>query len=100
MKTCAIGKSDLQSTRLIYGCMRTVGTWDPKDVNADRKATAKAAPPAAELEASLCHKELQSIGNDGCVRYRGQWLQVLPGLALPSVDRGTAGGGRGTVLLG
>ena len=36
MKTQRIGKTDLVSTRLSYGCMRIAGTWDPKEVTPER----------------------------------------------------------------
>lgn len=75
MKTCTIGKSDLKSTRLIYGCMRTVGTWDPKDVNADRKAMAKAALTAA-WEAGYNHFDHADIYCRGaCEEVFGEWMR-------------------------
>jgi predicted oxidoreductase len=36
MKTQRLGKSELVSARLSYGNMRTVGTWDPKEVTPER----------------------------------------------------------------
>jgi predicted oxidoreductase len=36
MKTQRIGKSDLQTARLSYGCMRIAGTWNPNDVTPER----------------------------------------------------------------
>ena len=47
MKTQQIGTSSLTSSRLSYGCMRIVGTWDPSAVGPDRVATAEKAVMAA-----------------------------------------------------
>jgi len=47
MKTQKLGKSNLVSTRLSYGCMRIVGTWVPNEVTDERKREARAAVLAA-----------------------------------------------------
>jgi predicted oxidoreductase len=47
MKTQAVGKSELVSTRLSYGCMRIAGTFNPAEVDATRRANARAAIMAA-----------------------------------------------------
>lgn len=47
MKTQRIGRSDLVSTRLAYGCWRICGTWDPKEVTPDRAAAGRRAVVAA-----------------------------------------------------
>ena len=47
MKTQPLGKSDLVSTRLGYGNMRSAGTWDPKEVTDERRAKGIAAHIAA-----------------------------------------------------
>jgi predicted oxidoreductase len=47
MKTLRIGKSDLVSTRLAYGCMRIAGGWDPAKVSADDRARGRRAVIAA-----------------------------------------------------
>ncbi len=47
MKTQRIGKSDLDSTRLSYGCMRIAGTWNPNEVTPDRWAAGEQAVIAA-----------------------------------------------------
>ena len=47
MKTQPIGKSDLISTRLGWGNMRSVGTWIPAEVTDEKRAAAVAAHHAA-----------------------------------------------------
>src|SRR5512140_1138964 len=47
MKTQQIGTSSLVTSRLSYGCMRTVGTWNPADVTPDRIERAEKAIVAA-----------------------------------------------------
>src|SRR5690606_27571795 len=42
-----LGRSDLVCSRLAYGCMRTVGTWNPAEVDAEREAAATRAVLAA-----------------------------------------------------
>jgi len=42
-----IGKSDLFTSRLSYGCMRIAGTWDPKEITAERRENGKKAVIAA-----------------------------------------------------
>jgi len=47
MQTQTIGKSDLTSTRLAYGCMRIAGGWDPAQVTAEDRARGRRAVIAA-----------------------------------------------------
>jgi predicted oxidoreductase len=47
MKTQPLGKSSLVSSRLSYGNMRTVGTWDPQQVTPERMAKAVKSHVAA-----------------------------------------------------
>jgi predicted oxidoreductase len=47
MKSQTIGQSDLVSSRLSYGCMRTVGTWNPAEIDAKRWDMAEKAIVAA-----------------------------------------------------
>jgi len=47
MTTQPLGRSNLVSSRLAYGCMRYVGTWNPKEVTPDRAAHAHRCIAAA-----------------------------------------------------
>ena len=47
MKTIRIGKSDLTSSRLAYGCWRIAGTWNLAEVTPKSRAAGKQAVIAA-----------------------------------------------------
>jgi len=47
LKTQQLGRSDLVSPRLAYGCWRICGTWDPSQVTPERAAAGRAAVHAA-----------------------------------------------------
>ena len=74
MQTAPLGPSDLASTRLIYGCMRTVGTWNPNDFDEQKKNEAKAALDAA-YESGYRHFDHADIYCRGmCEAVFGEWL--------------------------
>jgi predicted oxidoreductase len=80
VKTQKLGKSDLTVTRLAHGCMRSVGTWDPNAVTAEKKAAAHAAYRAA-LEAGITlfdHADIYARG--ACETAFGEWLHQSPGV--------------------
>lgn len=80
MKTVALGQSELRSTRLIYGCMRIAGTWNPAEIDAQRKAEAFAALEAA-VEAGYNHFDHADIYAHGaCERLFGEFLRGQRGL--------------------
>ncbi|MBK1879009.1 aldo/keto reductase [Pelagicoccus mobilis] len=75
MEKIALGNSVLQSTRLIYGCMRIVG-----DQSADSKAKGKKALQAA-LDAGYNHFDHADIyGGGECETLFGEFLKENPGL--------------------
>lgn len=74
MKTQPLGQSSLVSTRLAYGCMRTVGTWDPKAITPEREAAARRALHAA-IDAGYTlfdHADIYCHGM--CEKVFGDWL--------------------------
>lgn len=80
MKTQLIGRSSLRSTRLAYGCMRIVGTWDPKDVTPEREEVAKRAVRSA-IDAGYTlfdHADIYCRGE--CERVFGDMLRESPRL--------------------
>lgn len=80
MKTQRLGTSSLLSTRLAYGCMRTVGTWNPAEVTADRVAIARKAIAAA-IDAGYTlfdHADIYCSGQ--CERVFGDFLHENPSL--------------------
>lgn len=75
MKTQTLGVSDLTSTRLIYGCMRTIGTGNLSDIDRTRKEQAKAAIQAA-YDAGYTHFDHADIyGRGACESVFGEWLR-------------------------
>jgi predicted oxidoreductase len=80
VKTRAIGKSTLVSTRLAYGCWRICGTWDPKEVTPERASAGKRAVVAA-YEAGYTlfdHADIYCRGM--CETLFGQVLREVPGM--------------------
>jgi predicted oxidoreductase len=80
MKTVPIGASGLQSTRLIYGCMRIPGTWNPAEIDDQRRKEAFAALEAA-VEAGYNHFDHADIyANGACEQLFGEFLKAQRGL--------------------
>ena len=80
MKTQPLGKSDLLSTRLIYGNMRTAATWDPAEANAQRRAKGVESHIAA-YEAGYTHFDTADIYCRGvCEQILGQTLKQVRGM--------------------
>jgi predicted oxidoreductase len=80
MKTTALGISELKSTRLIYGCMRISGTWNPAEIDATRRKAAFASIEAA-LEAGYNHFDHADIyGRGTCESLFGEFLKANPNL--------------------
>ncbi|MBX3118282.1 MAG: aldo/keto reductase [Fimbriimonadaceae bacterium] len=80
MKRVTLGQSDLQVTRLAYGCMRIAGTWNPADVDEGRRSHAYACINAA-INAGynlFDHADIYCRGE--CERLFGDVLQAQPGL--------------------
>lgn len=75
MQTVQLGTSDLQTTRLIYGCMRLPGTWNPAEIDDQRRREAFAALDAA-IAAGYNHFDHADIYCHGeCERLFGEWLR-------------------------
>lgn len=80
MRTAELGRSGITTTRLIYGCMRTVGTWNPADVDEERVEMARTAVLAA-FEAGYRHFDHADIYCRGeCERVFGRILAENPGM--------------------
>jgi predicted oxidoreductase len=80
MRNVPFGHSDLRSTRLIYGCMRLPGTWDPAKIDDQRRKEAYAALEAA-IEAGYEHFDHADIYAHGeCERIFGEFLKGNAGL--------------------
>ena len=80
MKTQRLGKSDLISSRISYGNMRTAGTWEPKEATADRRAIGVKSHIAA-LEAGYTLFDTADIYCRGvCEQILGQTLKEVSGM--------------------
>lgn len=80
MKRVPLGLTDLHSTRLIYGCMRIPGAWNPAEIDERRRKEAFAALEAA-VESGYNHFDHADIYAQGeCERLFGEFLKAHPGL--------------------
>jgi predicted oxidoreductase len=80
MKTQPLGKSDLLSTHLIYGNMRTAATWNPAEATAERRAAGVESHIAA-YEAGYTHFDTADIYCRGvCEQILGQTLRQVRGM--------------------
>jgi predicted oxidoreductase len=80
MKTVTLGNNGPESSRLIYGCMRIAGSWEPKDYDDKQKALAYAALDAA-VEAGYTHFDHADIyAHTLCETIFGGYLNDNPGL--------------------
>ncbi|MBC7784599.1 MAG: aldo/keto reductase [Burkholderiales bacterium] len=80
MLTQTLGTSSLTVSRLAYGCMRTVGTWNVAEVTPEREEQAKRAIRAA-VDAGYTlfdHADIYCHGE--CERVFGELLAQTPGL--------------------
>lgn len=80
MKTQTLGKSDIISTRLAYGCMRVSGSWNPADVTeAMRERGRKAIIAAYEAGYTLFdHADIYAHGV--CESIHGEVLRAIPSM--------------------
>lgn len=80
MQTIPFGRSELKTTRLIYGCMRIAGTWNPAEIDDVRRREAFAALDAA-VEAGYNHFDHADIYAGGaCESLFGEYLRSNAGL--------------------
>ena len=80
MNIVPLGTSEIQSTRLIYGCMRIPGTWNPGEIDKQRRQEAFAALEAA-VAAGYNHFDHADIYAHGaCEELFGEFLRAHRGL--------------------
>ncbi len=80
MQTKPLGASVLRSSRLIYGCMRIVGTWNPDKIDSERKDKARRAIIAA-WESGYTHFDHADIYCHGaCERVFGEVIRDIPNM--------------------
>jgi predicted oxidoreductase len=75
MQTITVGSSDLESSRLVYGCMRIAGSGSPDDLDSGRRAL------RAALDAGYTQFDHADIyGNGLCETLFGTFLRDNPGV--------------------
>jgi predicted oxidoreductase len=80
MQTIQLGKGNLKSSRLAYGCWRITGTPDSNLLSAEKEATGRTAVIVA-YESGYTLFDLADIYCDGhCERVFGQVLKTMPGM--------------------
>lgn len=80
MKSVPLGPTALRTSRLIYGCMRLPGTWNPDEIDDRRRREAFAALEAA-VAAGYTHFDHADIYARGaCEQLFGEFLRAHPGL--------------------
>jgi predicted oxidoreductase len=80
MQSTKLGKGQLTTSRLAYGCWRIAGTWDAAVVNAEKEAAGRAAVLAA-YDAGYTLFDLADIYCDGvCEQIFGDVLKATPGM--------------------
>ena len=79
MKTQLLGTSGIEITRLAYGCMRIVGTWEKSEVDAEKIAKGKAAIHAAVDAGYTFFDHADIYGDTTCESIFGEVLKENPG---------------------
>ncbi|MEO7932716.1 MAG: aldo/keto reductase [Chthoniobacterales bacterium] len=79
MKTQLLGTTDLEITRLAYGCMRISGTWERTEVDAEKIKTGKAAVLAAVDAGYTFFDHADIYGDTTCESIFGEVLKENPG---------------------
>lgn len=80
MRTCTLGKSKIQGTRMAYGCMRISGASDPSKVTPEMARQGVESILAA-MEAGYRIFDLADIyGRGACENFYGQALREAPEL--------------------
>ncbi len=80
MTTITLGKSDLLSSRLAYGCMRIAGTWNPAEITPDREETGRKALLAAYEAGYTLFDHADIYCRGGCEEMHGRLLKDSPEL--------------------
>lgn len=80
MKQQKIGKSDLKSGRLSYGCMRVAGTWNPAEIDDAKREKGKAAILAAYEAGYTLFDHADIYCRGGCESIHGDVMRDIPSM--------------------
>jgi predicted oxidoreductase len=78
MNTLTLGTSEIESTRLAYGCMRISGAWNPEDVTDAMRAEGMKALDAAYEAGYRLFDHADIYGQGSCESIFGDWLRRNP----------------------
>ncbi len=80
METVRIGQTGFHASKLAYGCMRIAGTWNPNDIDSNRREAAhKAVLAAYEAGYTLFdHADIYCAG--ACESLYGEVLDQVPSM--------------------
>lgn len=80
MRHATLGRSDIPWAPVSYGCMRLAGTWNPAEVDAERRRAAFAALDAAYESGYTLFDHADIYGRGVCESLHGEYLQANPSL--------------------
>jgi predicted oxidoreductase len=80
MKTQKLGTTDLVSTRLSYGNMRSASTWNPSEATTERRAAGVKAHIAAFESGYTLFDSADIYCRGVCEQILGQTLREVPGM--------------------
>jgi predicted oxidoreductase len=80
MKQQRIGKSDILSSRLSYGCMRVAGTWNPAEIDQAKKDKGKQAILTAYEAGYTLFDHADIYCRGACEEIHGEVLKEVPSM--------------------
>lgn len=80
MKQQKIGKSDLRSSRLSYGCMRVAGTWNPAEIDQEKRDKGKQAILAAYEAGYTLFDHADIYCRGACEEIHGEVMREVPSM--------------------
>ena len=80
MKTQTIGKSDLVTPRLSYGCMRVAGSWDPAKITREMRDMGKRAILTAFESGYRLFDHADIYAHGECEAIHGELMREVPSM--------------------
>ena len=75
MNSTTLGNSDLNVSRLAYGCMRIAGTWNPAEITPERREAAFGSLAAAYEAGYTLFDHADIYCRGGCEQLHGDYLK-------------------------
>lgn len=80
MKQQKIGKSDIRASRLSYGCMRVAGTWNPAEIDREKREKGKRAILAAYEAGYTLFDHADIYCRGACEEIHGEVMREVPSM--------------------